>query len=107
MAKWLDDENKIELTRLFLQPIPYTYLSPIGSFSCIDHFIIDTHDNNKIVKNVNIIITSKEFKILRDSNDDTLEVFKSIWDWELNFGDHRSISVEFKIKISKIDLQKN
>jgi hypothetical protein len=72
MAKWLDDENKIELTRLFLQPIPFTYLSPIGSFSCIDHFIVDTHDNNNIVKNVNIISTSKEFKNLRDSNDGTL-----------------------------------
>ena len=42
--------------------IPYTYLSPIGSYSFIDHFIISKNTQWSEINQVNIVTTEREKK---------------------------------------------
>jgi hypothetical protein len=70
-----------ELARLFMQTIPYTFLGPLtGSFSCIDHILIDCETEWPEIKNVSIIYNDDEYRQLRCGNDWTGSL-KVIWDW--------------------------
>jgi hypothetical protein len=106
LAEWLANEDLIELTRLFVQPIPYTYLSSRGSMSCIDHIIVERNEELKEISDVNIVCTVEEYTELRLSKNWESRA-AGIWDWENNFSDHRAISIGLGVKISTTELNKN
>ncbi len=101
--KWLLESKKIELTRLFVQPIPYTFLSPTGSVSTIDHILINDDQDWSEIKEVNILCSEIEYGRLRDGQDWS-NTIKGVWDWENNHGDHRplTVSLEVSVIISKL-----
>jgi hypothetical protein len=100
LKNWLNSHNLTELTRLFTQPIPYTFLSSIGSFSCIDHIVISNSNCWPEIRDVNILHSSEEYKQLKSSQN-WKEAMKGIWDWQNNLGDHRAINIKLNIMAIK------
>jgi hypothetical protein len=95
LSNWLSDNHKKELTRLYTQPIPFTFLGAIGQTSFIDHFIIDQGDEWSEIEQVNVITSKAEYRNLKETNDPMNEI-KGIWDWANNHGDHRGIKPNTK-----------
>jgi hypothetical protein len=78
---------------------------PLGSYSYIDHVIIGRNDNLIEINAVNVLFTEMEYAKLRASTE-WREDMKGIWDWELNFGDHRAISVGLSLDTNRTELEK-
>jgi hypothetical protein len=91
----------VDLTKLFVQPMPNTFLSAIGKYSAIDGFLVCDYIDWREVVSANIIATRKEKKSLRKSGDKWKDKIKSIWDYKRNSGDHRPVSIELVIKVEK------
>jgi hypothetical protein len=104
-ANWLIINNKIELTRLFLQPIPFTYLGSRGQISHIDHIIIDESTDWREIRAINICVTKDEYNKLRTSQNWEQDI-RGIWDWENNYGDHRALNMELLIRVNVNELEK-
>ncbi len=97
--------HRCELTRLYTQAIPLTFLGSVGQTSLIDHFIFDSRDNWSIIEQVNVLSSKSEYLRLKVSTDHENDI-KGIWDRNTNNGDHRGMIVSKKkgenfIKYSK------
>ena len=80
LSSWLFDNHKSELTRLYTQPIPLTFLGSMGQTSFIDHFIVDSRDNWSIIEQVNILSSESEYLQLKVSADHENDI-KGIFPW--------------------------
>jgi hypothetical protein len=89
----------VEISRLYTQRVPNTFLSSRGQHSNIDHFIINSKQKWQEIVQTNIITTEKEAEKMR-SKDWKNEV-KGCWDWKRNRGDHRAVGLSMEVIIGK------
>ena len=101
-------KNKLkEITRLYTQIMPNSYLSPTGSYSNIDHFIINEKQNWSEIIQVNLLTNRSEHLKLWKSQNNWKEAIKGIWNHEENFSDHRATQIEIRVKINEDEILLN
>ncbi len=99
LANWLNRHKYAEISRLYVQSVPNTFLNSRGSYSWIDHIIINDKTTWKEIKQINICTTTEEKNAMK--NKDWKEKIKSNWDYERNTGDHRPVVMQIDMKIEK------
>jgi hypothetical protein len=95
LKNWLGKKNFKEVSRLYLQNIPNTFLNSRGQYSNIDHFIIEDGLLWQEIKQVNIIFTNKEKSKLCTNS--WKNAIKGNWDYENNSGDHRPVTLNLSL----------
>jgi hypothetical protein len=98
LKKWLDINSYTELTRLYTQNVPNTFLNSRGQYSFIDHVIVDKIRLWPEFLQVNIIHTEKERKKLLSPN--WKSNIKSCWNYKENNSDHRVVKFNLKVETS-------
>jgi hypothetical protein len=96
---WLQKMEYLELSRIYTQRVPNTFLSSRGQYSNIDHFVINQRIPWPEIEQVNIRATEKEASTMRTP--EWKEAIKRCWDWEKNMGDHRAVVLNLVIQVSK------
>jgi hypothetical protein len=99
MKSWENKKKYIELSRLYTQKVPNTFLSSRGQYSNIDHFLVTDEVPWPEIEQINIKVTDGEFNALKVTN--WKESIKSCWDWNCNTGDHRAVTLSMNVQIRK------
>jgi hypothetical protein len=94
----------VEISRLYTQNMPNTFLNSRGHYSNIDHFLIGNEIPWREIEQVNIICTHHERLNMASSNWKTL--IKGNWDFDNNTGDHRPVTMKLGIAACREFLNK-